>query len=727
MSTTRPVEIRKGAFDLAAIPGDHFTSDLWPLVYILSDDKRREAYVGETTDVLSRMSAHLKSSSKAQLTLLHLITSENFNKSATLDIESNLIRYISGDGHYTLLNGNIGIANHTYFEKEEYWQLFRQIWAELRKHRISFKTLEEIDNSDLFKYSPYKALSQDQRSGVIEIIQSLLDPSVQTTVVEGGAGSGKTIVALYLFKLLNTELHDLNVKEFEEEGVSFVTMMQDLKERYPNPRMALVVPMSSFRSTLKKVFRRVKGLSSKMVIAPAEIADNEYDILIVDESHRLRRRVNLGAYFGSYDEAARKMGFDPRHTNELEWVRKKSIKQVLFYDRYQSIKPSDIEYGVFTHLKKQPSSKVLRLSSQFRVQGGVDYVRFITDVLTCSASAGKKFASAQYELELIDDISELRQLVRAKDQQHGLARLIAGYAWKWTSRKTGGHDFEIGEEKFKWNSVPNDWINSPNAREEVGCIHTTQGYDLNYAGIIFGKEIGYDKENNSIIIRPNEYHDVNGKNSIRDLNELKDYIINIYKTVMLRGIKGTFVYACDPDLREYFRQFMYSKTRHSTLKRVPADEVKPFVNAVPLYNFKVAAGLFTSNQPVSDFDWVQLPEGSVHSEDYFVCKVDGESMNRTIPNGSWCLFKKYSGGSRGGQTVLVQHHDIADPDFGFGFTVKKYHSEKDEHSGSWRHTKIILKPDSDQPGYKEIVIDPSTAQSLRVIGLFVRVLSQEQL
>ncbi|NQY28187.1 MAG: GIY-YIG nuclease family protein [Flavobacteriaceae bacterium] len=78
----------------------HYAKDLWPLVYILSDGKTKEAYVGETTDAYARMSSHLKNSSKNKLTAVHLITSERFNKSATLDIESNLIKYISGDGQY---------------------------------------------------------------------------------------------------------------------------------------------------------------------------------------------------------------------------------------------------------------------------------------------------------------------------------------------------------------------------------------------------------------------------------------------------------------------------------------------------------------------------------------------------------------------------------------------------------------------------------------------------
>src|SRR6185436_3754947 len=106
-------EIKKYEFNpglLSTIDDNHYVKGLWPLVYILSDEKTKEAYVGETTDAISRMSNHLTNSTKQKLTVVHLISSNKFNKSATLDIESNLIKYMSGDGQYSLLNGNIGLA-----------------------------------------------------------------------------------------------------------------------------------------------------------------------------------------------------------------------------------------------------------------------------------------------------------------------------------------------------------------------------------------------------------------------------------------------------------------------------------------------------------------------------------------------------------------------------------------------------------------------------------------
>jgi hypothetical protein len=98
---------------------NHYINDLWPVVYIINDDTKFEAYIGETTDTFNRMKAHLSNTSKSQLTAVSVISSEKFNKSATLDIESNLIKYFSGDGKYKLLNGNLGLANHNYYQKNE--------------------------------------------------------------------------------------------------------------------------------------------------------------------------------------------------------------------------------------------------------------------------------------------------------------------------------------------------------------------------------------------------------------------------------------------------------------------------------------------------------------------------------------------------------------------------------------------------------------------------------
>lgn len=705
----------------------HYVRDLWPLVYLLSDGKIKKAYVGETTDTFARMSSHLKNDLKKKLTAVHLITSEKFHKSATLDIESLLIKYISADGQYKLLNGNIGVANHNYYQKKEvYWNIFKSIWNKLIAEGISKHSIEHLDNSDLFKYSPYKTLSRDQRNGLMIIIDSLLNEKHNQIIVEGGAGTGKTILAIFLFKLINSDNDDFNFKEFDEDELIFIDKIKQLKKKYANPKMALVVPMSSFRKTLKKVFKNIHGLSTKMIIGPAEVARNEYDILLVDESHRLRRRVNLGAYFGVFDKACEKLGFDKHTTSELDWVVKQSKKLILFYDEGQSIKPSDTKKEDFDLLKSKESTHIEKLKSQFRVRGGNDFINYVDDLLSCKLTLDQKvFESKNYEFRLLDSIEELVKLIKQRNEEHGLSRLIAGYSWKWISNKDKNlFDITIKNTQLKWNNTSDDWINSPSSVNEVGCIHTTQGYDLNYSGIIFGNEISYDKEKNEIVIIKENYFDKNGKNSITDPEVLKNYILNIYKTILLRGIRGTYIYVCDDNLREYFAQYIkndFSVKKPSII--LPIHEVKPYENAVPIYDLKVAAGNFSEPQNVMDHQWVILPSRFIPTKDLFACTVVGESMNKVIPNGSICLFRKYSGGSRDGRIVLCEHTSIQDTDFGSSYTIKEFKSKKNNTGDTWRHHSIVLIPKSYNSKYSEIELAEDDLNDFRVIGIFECVLT----
>jgi DUF2075 family protein/predicted GIY-YIG superfamily endonuclease/SOS-response transcriptional repressor LexA len=706
---------------------NHFAKDLWPLVYILSDGETKTAYVGETTDAYSRMGTHLKHNSKSKLTSVHLITSEKFNKSATLDIESNLIKYMSGDNIFKLLNGNIGLANHNYYQKKEvYWDIFNAIWNQLRAEGISKHSIEHIDNSDLFKYSPYKSLTNEQSQGLFQILQSLATGKHENTIVEGGAGTGKTILAIFLFKMLSSQLEDFSFKEFGTEEKVYVNLVNQIKKVLPNPKMALVVPMSSFRTTLKKVFKNIKGLSASMVIGPAQVSKEKYDLLVVDESHRLRRRVNLGAYFGAFDKACLALNIDKHNTSELDWVTMQSKHTVLFYDEGQSIKPSDAKKEEFDLIKGKKNTSILKLKSQFRVRGGNAYVEYIDSLLNNKLEKGvSKFNSKEYEFTMFDSLEKMIEQVQLRDKENGLSRLIAGYSWEWKSNKDkDAFDIKIDDVKLKWNGTSNDWINSDEAINEVGCIHTTQGYDLNYSGIIFGNEISFNPETNKIIVNKENYFDKNGKQSIKDPNELKSFILNIYKTIMLRAIKGTYIYVCDPLLRDHFQSFIpkYTSGQIEVTTLFKTENIKPFENAIPLYNLKVAAGEFGELQQVEDVEWLNIPDRIKPSKDLFACQVIGESMNKVIPNGAFCLFRTYSGGSRNGQIVLVENTNMHDSDFGSCYTVKEYESKKHEDENGWKHQSITLKPLSTDRTYQKIVLKDEDLSTFKVIGIFECVL-----
>jgi phage repressor protein C with HTH and peptisase S24 domain len=152
------------------------------------------------------------------------------------------------------------------------------------------------------------------------------------------------------------------------------------------------------------------------------------------------------------------------------------------------------------------------------------------------------------------------------------------------------------------------------------------------------------------------------------------------------------------------------------------DEVKPYVNSIPLVDISAAAGNFSDLQVHSELTWVEPPFNIAVQKGYFICKVVGESMNKIIPNGSYCLFKQDEGGSRNGKIVLVESTNIQDSDFGSGYTVKEYHSVKNVSLDEWSHESIILKPLSDDKEYSDIVLSGDDMNDFRVVGVFAEVL-----
>lgn len=146
-------------------------------------------------------------------------------------------------------------------------------------------------------------------------------------------------------------------------------------------------------------------------------------------------------------------------------------------------------------------------------------------------------------------------------------------------------------------------------------------------------------------------------------------------------------------------------------------------NLVPFYDFYAAAGTFSEMQEAKEFTLIEGPESLNKNNNYFACKIVGESMNRVIPNGSICLFKPYTGGSRNGKIVLVENYDVYDNDFNSAFTIKTYASEKIINEEGWTHTSIILRPNSIDSTYKEIVINEENGRNMRIVGEFITIIS----
>jgi len=709
---------------LIRINENKWVKNQWPLVYFIQNNKKKVAYVGESTNFSNRIKDHLSNPKKAEVfNQISIIGSDKFNKSATLDFESKLIQYISSEGTYELQNGNFGLINHNYYQQDLYKNLFKDIWGKLIENKIVTKSLEEIENSELFKYSPYKSLNEDQYNSVLEIIDALNNKSSNQIFVKGSAGTGKTILATYMIKLLGSDVATSNIEDLNESEIQELNLIRSFQNKYPKATIGLVVAMSSLRKTLQTVFSKTPGLEKSMVISPSQTFKKKYDLLIVDEAHRLRKYKNI-SWMGVFKNNNQKLGLDDSGT-ELDWIIANSKKQIFFYDAAQSIKPSDVDQLKFDHLLTKEDSTIIELKSQMRSQGGNDYITFVDNLLNVKRNEKELYTSKNYDLLVFDSLQELYSELKIKEDRLGLCRLVAGFSWPWISASKGktpnAMDIKIDGLEFQWNKTPEDWVNSPNAFKEVGSIHTTQGYDLNYTGVIFGEEIVFNKETQEIEIIKEKYFDKYGKQQASD-EDLKAYIINIYKTIMYRAIKGTFIYACDKNLREYFKKHIRAYEKHGPLRILDPVDVKPYVNSVPLIDIYAAAGNFSKEQVSREIQWVELPMNISVKKDYFVCQVIGDSMDRKIKNGAWCLFKKINGEPKDGDIVLVEHYNIQDADFGAGYTIKSFYSKKEITDGSLSNKQVVLKPLSYDPKYKSIVLEHDMIKSLKVIGQFVTIM-----
>ncbi len=519
----------------------------WPVVYVMSND--REVYVGESLNAEGRMRQHLDSPEKRELEWVRVVLDETFNKSACLDLESFLIRMFSGDGQLQVLNQNAGITDRDYFDRDRYRRTFDAVFEELRTNeRLFQRTLPEIINSDLFKLSPFKALNHDQAVAVEDILEGLFTDletgAPSTVVVQGNPGTGKTVVAIYLLKLLE-DIRNHNADESPDSDSLFSEFFTPgHAELLASLRVGIVVPQQSLRASIAKVFALTPGLDKKMVFTPFAVGESEqpFDLLIVDEAHRLNQRANqasgpLNQKFAAINEKL--FGADDPDLTQLDWIRKLSSRTILMLDTGQSVRPADLSAETTRDLLSTAAAqnRVYPLRSQMRIVADADYVGYIRQALSSTPPPRLEFPD--YDLRFFDDLGEMRREILRREEEHGLSRLVAGYAWPWASKRNkSAFDFEIDGEQLRWNSTQRDWINSPGSITEVGSIHTVQGYDLNYAGVIIGKDLRYDSESQSIVFDRSEYYDKKGRenNPKRGItytdDDLLQYVRNIY-TVLL--------------------------------------------------------------------------------------------------------------------------------------------------------------------------------------------------
>lgn len=541
----------------------------WPVVYALTSE--RQVYVGESLNVANRMKQHRDSGTKDSLRSMRIVMDDTFNKSVCLDLESFFIRLFAGDGMLEVLNRNSGITNADYFNRDSYRDTFREVFEALRREELFLRSIPEIENSDLFKLSPFKTLNYDQAVAIEDIVEGLLEdlrtPGISTSVVvQGSAGTGKTIVGIYLMKLLRDIAESVEDDEPDYDSMFSEFFVPENRELIAASRIGLVVPQQSLRKSIQRVFKKTPGLQRTDVLSPFELGKRRarYDVLVVDEAHRLNHRANQPSAAGN--AAFRDINFslfgeDRDDITQLDWILELSAHQVFLLDEVQSVAPADLPARTVRDLveRAKTGKRHYPLRSQMRVRAGADYIAYVRRMLDGEATEQNP-DFGEYDFRFFDDVASMHNEIRALDAQVGLARLVAGFAWDWRSKRDRSiHDIELDGYNLRWNQTDKDWINSPTSIDEVGSIHTVQGYDLNYAGVIIGADLRYDPERDEIVFDRKNYRDTRGKQDNHRLGlkysdgDLLAYVKNIYAVLLSRGMLGTFLYVTDPPLREYLR------------------------------------------------------------------------------------------------------------------------------------------------------------------------------
>ena len=564
----------------------------WPVVYMIYNDA--EVYVGETTSAYVRYTQHADKNGKyykdrKRLNQIKIVFDDQFNKSAILDIEQNLIHLLEAEsaieeekGHRgrKLQNRNAGQSYaHDYYNRTIYQAKVEEIWNHLFTKKFVNNPYAGIKNSDLFKYSPYTSLTAEQelvcRDIIRDIISKLSLGKKGMAIIKGVAGTGKSLV---LINMIMTVLKSRTVHfdydfetdsddDLDERATLHIELEQFYKKwkeltGYDDIKIGFVVPMSSIRATFKVVFRyagkSTKGMSASMVIGPNEVVtdvnERDYDVVFVDEAHRLKRRVAMsGTEMGAFDKCCHKLGMDPQKATHLDFLLAKSKYQVLVYDENQSIKPTDIP-ATYMQDKINAHATIRReLKSQMRCQGGGDFMQYIDDIFNIRNPKSQSFG--KYEFKLYDDPNAMIDFICRTNAKEDLCRTLAGYSWKWVSAiDPNTPDIDLDGKMYFWNKTSSQWILNSNPRE-IGCVHTSQGYDLNRVAVILGREIDYDPKSRTIVIDRNLFFDSKVKQQTTDA-QLKQFILNAYKVMLVRGIKGCYVYACNKNLRNYLKQFM---------------------------------------------------------------------------------------------------------------------------------------------------------------------------
>ncbi len=416
------------------------------------------------------------------------------------------------------------------------------------KHGDKTKIMYRIDHG---KIRPSKALA-DQLSSMLSgnqefvmiddqkvIYETALKLAKESSIknksvliVKGGPGTGKSVLAINLLvSLINKEM---NARYISRNSAPREVYEQKLTGTFRRSHISnLFSGSGSFHSTEK----------------------NLYDALIVDEAHRLNAKSGMFSHLGE---------------NQIKEIIQSSKFSIFFIDEDQKVTLKDI--GDCEEIRKHAKDlnaeiTEVELESQFRCNGSDGYLAWLDDVLQIKDTANDSLDEINYDFKIFDNPQELHNEIIEKNKLNNKARMVAGYCWKWVSKKIPLlKDIKINKYEATWNLDKDGqaWIIQPNSVSEVGCIHTCQGLEVDYIGVIVGPDLIV--RNGKIITQPKERassdKSVHGwkklmkENPEETTRRLDAIIKNTYRTLMTRGQKGCYVYFTDKETEDYFRNLI---------------------------------------------------------------------------------------------------------------------------------------------------------------------------
>ena len=352
------------------------------------------------------------------------------------------------------------------------------------------------------------------------------DRKKRTIIIQGGPGTGKSVLAVNL------------LMEYTRQGLtaSYVTKNSAPREAFLN----LLTKGKAMRSAeIRQMFRSPFNLH--------KCDQNIYDCLIVDEAHRLVKR----------------MFQDWGGENQVKECINASLLTIFLLDEDQAVTTKDIgSVDEVRYWCKQLGSRLIitdetKLVSQFRCNGSDSYIQFLDEVLQRhEESITVDLSELNFDFKVFDNPNEMREALREKNLVNNKSRMVAGYCYDWNVRHRRG-DWDIMLEdgfKAKWN-LENDkvWAINPNSFDEVGCIHTAQGLEFDYVGVFIGKDLTFNPATRSIETHREAISNDDRSSGIRSAapDKAHQLILNTYKTLLTRGQKGCYVYCEDKNLRDY--------------------------------------------------------------------------------------------------------------------------------------------------------------------------------